>query len=911
MRKRGEKCQPPSVVSETTIQQSPFANLKSLSALQKSGRMQVTNVKMNSNGTIKTRYRHVPVITYKSEEPELPRYEYAQRASTSELSRNLRVLPAQPEFIAKVDDQEEEVGKVDQNLKEAYPDGLYQGFGREEYINRLQQSRQFYSTIEAFLSEMHCTTDDVVRIFIGTTEEDDPGLPKAKKIRSDAETEIDQGSRPIKDYETLARSLGVSAQDDRVAALIACTAFKNEMGFSMWQIAEQRAMQLLHARGARPAVVCQICFRQVSRHGSGPTRPCDANHIIATTVKDTVNILSLLTSQTRRHRTKRRQRTRTSTSTSSEMSHQPSSSMIHQQQHQRLRLTPEVDDSQRLHFHHPLQPPLPKGDLLRLVDNQECARRPALLIARPPRRLSSTSDRSHDGFLMKHKHRLDSCFQHCEATLKLLAYSRLSFRSRAHRWVTIHNNMLMVADQIQTHGLLLQLQNENIDAPKRANTASGQPFKRGASSWTGIDSKGKPASITDQPSLRDPFYPCDHDGDCATAECSCFEAKVHCEKMCGCAKSCGRRFPGCKCARSGKACSPHTKCDCYLFARECDPDLCHDCGAVHVLDPERRCEEDVMHGRCRNVGIQYGQQRRLIQGRSQVHGYGLFVGEPIAKGDFLGEYKGEILAIPEWERRGMLYEWSGNQYSFNLNAEQEVDSAHSANKLRYINNSTHPRTINCAPAVKLCNTVSRIGLFATRDLEPGEELFFNYGYNPEHSKHFVEKEVTQTGELVSVKTAVSKAKKASGAKGKTKGLMRPKRGLSDVFDQSSAATSSIGAEDGDEEEVDEEDDDGDEEEQERLARIIAQQDKSDDEDYRDTRRSASPRRKGRRRGPGNTEEGTEIGVGSRTSTPRRAGNTPGIGQVRVVGQIRERSISARDDTPDTPSRGKRKRMIQA
>lgn len=59
--------------------------------------------------------------------------------------------------------------------------------------------------------------------------------------------------------------------------------------------------------------------------------------------------------------------------------------------------------------------------------------------------------------------------------------------------------------------------------------------------------------------------------------------------------------------------------------------------------------------------------------------------------------------------------------------DQDIDATHAGNKTRFINNSSNDVNKNCEPALLLCNTVTRIGIYALRDINPGEELFFNYG----------------------------------------------------------------------------------------------------------------------------------------------------------------------------------------
>ncbi|KAF2834304.1 SET domain-containing protein [Patellaria atrata CBS 101060] len=227
---------------------------------------------------------------------------------------------------------------------------------------------------------------------------------------------------------------------------------------------------------------------------------------------------------------------------------------------------------------------------------------------------------------------------------------------------------------------------------------------------------------------RPTFYPCNHVGNCEANLCSCYGDNVVCEKHCCCARSCSRRFKGCRCIAKGRrVCWMDDNCDCYRLNRECDPDLCGSCGVVDALDPTKVYEEPGLKTQCSNCALQRGVPSRLLTGISEVQGFGLYTGEPIKANQFLGEYKGEVLARIEGERRLVIYQHLKANYLFKLNEEQDIDAARMGNKTRFINNSKKEDTINCYPKVLLCNTEARIGLFAKKDLQAGEELFFDYG----------------------------------------------------------------------------------------------------------------------------------------------------------------------------------------
>lgn len=162
---------------------------------------------------------------------------------------------------------------------------------------------------------------------------------------------------------------------------------------------------------------------------------------------------------------------------------------------------------------------------------------------------------------------------------------------------------------------------------------------------------------------------------------------------------------------------------CRIAQRECDPDSCK-CKIENKFATEERAQGGKY---CTNRGIQLNQGKHLLLAVSDIPnaGYGCFTKESIAKGEFITEYRGELLSIDESERRSVVYSMAGTSYVFDLDNQTLIDAAHKGNKIRFANNDrVHP---NIEPITKMVNGERRIGMYALRNISEEEELLFDYG----------------------------------------------------------------------------------------------------------------------------------------------------------------------------------------
>ena len=128
--------------------------------------------------------------------------------------------------------------------------------------------------------------------------------------------------------------------------------------------------------------------------------------------------------------------------------------------------------------------------------------------------------------------------------------------------------------------------------------------------------------------------------------------------------------------------------------------------------------------------------RRIQVRKSGVHGKGMFALQAIAAGTRLIEYTGERI---DWDVAMDRHPHDPSQpnhtFYFSLDDGRVIDANVGGNASRWINHS-------CDPNCEADETDGRVFIQALRDLQPGEELFYDYGlviderYTPKLKKEY-------------------------------------------------------------------------------------------------------------------------------------------------------------------------------
>ncbi len=137
------------------------------------------------------------------------------------------------------------------------------------------------------------------------------------------------------------------------------------------------------------------------------------------------------------------------------------------------------------------------------------------------------------------------------------------------------------------------------------------------------------------------------------------------------------------------------------------------------------------------AGAPASRGRRLQVRRSGVHGKGVYALRPIAAGETLIEYTGEIIDWPEALRRHP-HDPDDPHHTFYFSLDDGshvIDASFGGNASRWINHA-------CDPNCEADEEQGRVFIRALRDIQPGEELFYDYGlviderYTPKLKKEY-------------------------------------------------------------------------------------------------------------------------------------------------------------------------------
>jgi uncharacterized protein len=110
---------------------------------------------------------------------------------------------------------------------------------------------------------------------------------------------------------------------------------------------------------------------------------------------------------------------------------------------------------------------------------------------------------------------------------------------------------------------------------------------------------------------------------------------------------------------------------------------------------------------------------RIVRRRSKLHGWGVFAMQPITKNTRIIDYAGELIDHKESLKRETMYLERGCIWCFTVNRRWVRDANIGGNLARFINHACKP---NCYSHI----VGKTIWIRASRNIEPGEELTYNY-----------------------------------------------------------------------------------------------------------------------------------------------------------------------------------------
>ncbi|XP_078173942.1 uncharacterized protein LOC144567629 isoform X3 [Carex rostrata] len=127
--------------------------------------------------------------------------------------------------------------------------------------------------------------------------------------------------------------------------------------------------------------------------------------------------------------------------------------------------------------------------------------------------------------------------------------------------------------------------------------------------------------------------------------------------------------------------------------------------------------------------------KHLVVYKSRIHALGLYTSCFIPHGAMVVEYVGEIVRLRVADKREKEYQ-SGQKlhsksacYFFRIDEENIIDATRKGGISRFVN---HSCSANCVAKIISVLNEKKVVFIAERDINPGEEITYDYHFNPEN-----------------------------------------------------------------------------------------------------------------------------------------------------------------------------------
>ncbi|XP_074601391.1 SET domain containing 2 [Brevipalpus obovatus] len=169
-------------------------------------------------------------------------------------------------------------------------------------------------------------------------------------------------------------------------------------------------------------------------------------------------------------------------------------------------------------------------------------------------------------------------------------------------------------------------------------------------------------------------------------------------------------------------------CNCILTKEERQKGILgclDDClNRMLMIECGSRC---LLGDHCANKRFQKKQFAKVEPFKTHKKGWGLRALQPIQPGQFIVEYVGEVLDPREFKQRVKRYAKENKEhfYFMALKSDEIIDATVKGNLTRFINHSCDP---NGETQKWTVNGELRIGFFACKFIDAGEEITFDYQF---------------------------------------------------------------------------------------------------------------------------------------------------------------------------------------